>query len=60
MASTSGSTRASSCGRREFVQFIAAFERTIYGGFEVAGPTYDTMSTLAKQVLSDVSQKPQI
>jgi hypothetical protein len=47
-------------GRREFVQFIAAFERTIYGGFDVAGPTYDTMSTLAQRVLSDASQKPPI
>ena len=47
-------------GRREFVQFVTAFERSIYGGSAVAGPTYDTMSTLAQQVLSDASQKPQI
>jgi hypothetical protein len=47
-------------GRHPFAQFVAAFERSIYGGSEVAGPTYDTMSTLAKQVLSDASQKPQI
>lgn len=47
-------------GRRDFVQFIAAFERNIYGGSDVAGPAYDTLSTLARQVLSDVSQKPQI
>ena len=47
-------------GRREFVQFVVAFERNVYGGFEIAKPTYDTMSTLARQVLSDVSQKPPI
>jgi len=47
-------------GRREFVQFVAAFERTIYGGSDVTGPTYDTMNTLARQVLSDASPKPQI
>ncbi len=47
-------------GRHSFAQFIATFERSIYGGSEVAGPTYDTMNTLAKQVLSDASQKPQI
>jgi hypothetical protein len=47
-------------GRHSFAQFIATFERSIYGGSEVAGPAYETMSTLAKQVLSDASQKPQI
>lgn len=47
-------------GRRYFVQFIAAFERSIYGGSDVAEPTYETMSTLARQVLTDVTQKPQI
>jgi hypothetical protein len=47
-------------GRREFVQFIAAFERSIYGGSDVAGPAYDTMSTLAQQVLRDAPEKPQI
>jgi hypothetical protein len=47
-------------GRREFVQFITAFERSIYGGSEVAGPAYNTMSTLAQQVLRDASEKPQI
>lgn len=47
-------------GRREFVQFVAAFEQNIYGGSPVAGPTYATMTTLAKQVLSNASSKPQI
>ncbi len=47
-------------GRREFVQFITAFEHSIYGGSEAAGPTYDTMTILAQQVLRDASEKPQI
>ncbi len=47
-------------GRREFMQFVATFERDIYGGSDVAGPNYATMTTLAKQVLDDVSQKPQV
>jgi hypothetical protein len=47
-------------GRRQFVQFITTFERDIYGGSNVAGPTYASMTTLAKQVLDDVSQKPQV
>ena len=45
-------------GRREFGQFVAAFERTIYGGADVAGSAYDSMTTLAKQVLRDVCEKP--
>lgn len=47
-------------GRSQFTQFILAFERSIYGGAEVAGPAYETMSTLAQQVLSNASQQPQI
>jgi len=47
-------------GRQGFAQFVTAFERSIYGGSEVAEPAYDTMSTLAKRVVSDVSQKPQV
>jgi hypothetical protein len=47
-------------GRLEFVQFVAAFERNVYGGSPVAGPTYATMTTLAKQVVSNASSKPQI
>ena len=47
-------------GRREFVQFVIAFERSIYGGSEVARSAYDTMTALARQVLTDASQKSQI
>ena len=47
-------------GHREFMQFVLAFERSIYGGSEVARSAYDTMTTLAQQVLSDASQKSQI
>jgi Domain of unknown function (DUF4129) len=47
-------------GRQEFVQFVAAFERSIYGGSEVAGPTYTTLTALAQQVVSNASSKPQV
>jgi len=47
-------------GRREFGQFIAAFERHIYGGSDVGRPAYDTMTTLAQQVLGNASEKPPV
>jgi hypothetical protein len=47
-------------GRQEFLQFVALFERSIYGGRDVAQPAYDTMTTLAKQVLSHASQSAQV
>jgi hypothetical protein len=47
-------------GRPEFMQFVATFERTIYGGLEVPGRTYDAMSHLAKQILDNVSQSAQV
>ena len=47
-------------GRPEFMQFVATFERTIYGGLEMPGRTYDAMSHLAKQVLDNVSQSAQV
>jgi hypothetical protein len=43
-------------GRPEFVQFIATFERDIYGGLEIHGQTYEAMSVLAKRIIGDVSQ----
>ena len=43
-------------GRREFVQFVATFERNIYGGLEIHGQTYDAMNSLAKRIIGDVSQ----
>jgi hypothetical protein len=47
-------------GRREFTQFIAAFERSIYGGREVPGRTYEAMSQLARRIIDSVSQNAQI
>lgn len=45
-------------GRREFVQFIVAFERNIYGGLDIRGSTYEAMNSLAKRIIGDVSQNP--
>lgn len=47
-------------GRRQFVQFLTAFERSVYGGIDMARPTYDTMTTLAQQVLNDASEEPPV
>lgn len=47
-------------GRPQFVQFIATFERSIYGGLEIPMQTYETMNSLAERILNDVGQKPQI
>jgi len=47
-------------GRSQFTQFIGLFERSIYGGLDVAGPTYETMNSLAQRIVSDVDQRPQI
>lgn len=47
-------------GRPQFVQFVAMFERTIYGGLEVPRQAYETMDNLAQQIVGDVAQKPQV
>jgi len=43
-------------GCREFAQFVVTFERSIYGGLEVRGQTYDAMNSLAKRIIGDVSK----
>ncbi len=49
---------AQSPGRSQFAQFVAAFERSIYGGLEVPKQTYETMNSLAERIVSDVVPKP--
>ena len=43
-------------GRREFGEFVATFERTVYGGLPVQEQTHQTMSTLAERIIKDASQ----
>ena len=45
-------------GRPQFAQFIAMFERSIYGGLEIPGQTYEEMNSLAQRILSDVGPEP--
>jgi hypothetical protein len=45
-------------GRSQFAQFVAAFERSIYGGLEVPKQTYETMNSLAERIVGDVVPKP--
>lgn len=45
-------------GRPQFAQFIATFERSIYGGREIPGQTYEEMNSLAQRILSDVGPEP--
>jgi hypothetical protein len=45
-------------GRPQFVQFVAAFERSIYGGLEIPKQTYETMTSLAERIVDDVVPKP--
>ncbi len=44
------------CGCKEFMKFIGAFERTIYGGLPVARPTYEAMASTAQRIIDDVAQ----
>jgi len=45
-------------GRPQFAEFVATFERSIYGGLEVPRQTYETMNSLAERIVSDVVPKP--
>jgi hypothetical protein len=45
-------------GRPQFAQFVAAFERSVYGGLEIPRQTYETMNSLAERIVSDVVPKP--
>ena len=47
---------AQRAGRQEFAQFVMTFERSIYGGLDIRGQTYDAMNSLARRVIDDVSK----
>jgi hypothetical protein len=47
-------------GRREFAQFVEAFERSIYGGLPVARRTYETMTSTAERIIHDASEDTEI
>lgn len=47
-------------GYGEFRDFVATFERSIYGGLPVARQTYDNMTTAAERIIHDVSSQTQV